>query len=65
VGSSAFAFSSIEAESSGSTSGSVLRRTSGDYIVIEARSRLGIVKAEQSIVDILFTYAALRETSRK
>ncbi len=36
-----------------------------EYIVIEGNDRVaGIVMAEQSIVDILFTYAAYPETSR-
>jgi acetylornithine deacetylase/succinyl-diaminopimelate desuccinylase-like protein len=37
-----------------------------EYIVIEGNDRVaGIVKAEQSIVDVLFTYAAYPEPSRK
>ncbi|HEX9732324.1 MAG TPA: hypothetical protein VGG06_10095, partial [Thermoanaerobaculia bacterium] len=37
-----------------------------EYIVIEGNDRVaGIVKAEQSIVDVLFTYAAFPEPSRK
>jgi acetylornithine deacetylase/succinyl-diaminopimelate desuccinylase-like protein len=37
-----------------------------EYIVIEGNDRVaGIVKAEQSVVDILFTYAAYPEAPRK
>jgi acetylornithine deacetylase/succinyl-diaminopimelate desuccinylase-like protein len=37
-----------------------------EYVVIEGNSRVaGIVKAEQSIVDVLYTYAAYPEPSRR
>ena len=37
-----------------------------EYIVIEGNDKVaGIVKSEQSIVDILFTYAAYPEPARR